>query len=53
MTYAEFIASKRTRLASVGFKPLFLPDCLKPFQHMLVDWAVRLGRAAIYADCGL
>jgi hypothetical protein len=36
-----------------GFEPLWLPEFLIDFQTALVDWAVRKGRAAIFADCGL
>lgn len=36
-----------------GFDPLFMPDFLFDFQRSLVEWAVRKGRAAIFADCGL
>ena len=31
----------------------WLPDWLFGFQHDLVDWATRMGRAALFADCGL
>jgi hypothetical protein len=30
-----------------------MPEFLFPFQRAMVDWAVRQGRAAIFADCGL
>lgn len=30
-----------------------LTDCLFPFQRDIVAWALRKGRAAIWADCGL
>lgn len=30
-----------------------MPDQLFDFQRALVEWSVRLGRAAIFADCGL
>ena len=53
MGYAEFLASKRDHGARSGFAPLFMPDCLFDFQKALTDWAVRLGRAAIFADCGM
>lgn len=36
-----------------GFDPVFVPDCLMPFQADLVRWATRKGRCAIFADCGL
>src|ERR1700739_42178 len=30
-----------------------MPDFLFEFQAALVEWAIRKGRAAIFADCGL
>jgi hypothetical protein len=51
-TYAEFI-ERKSQEYSAGFAPLWLPDFLFPFQRHLVNWAIRKGRAAIYADCGL
>jgi hypothetical protein len=30
-----------------------MPDTLFPFQVALTEWAIRKGRAAIFADCGL
>lgn len=36
-----------------GFAPVYMPDFLFDFQASLVDWSVRKGRAAIFADCGL
>ena len=36
-----------------GFAPLYMPSFLYDFQASLVEWSVRLGRAAIFADCGL
>jgi hypothetical protein len=30
-----------------------MPEFLFPFQRELVSWAIRRGRAAIFADCGL
>ncbi len=51
--YSEFLAEKAQDNSGCGFEPLFLPDFLFPFQAHLVDWAVRKGKAAIFADCGL
>ncbi|MCC7510243.1 MAG: DEAD/DEAH box helicase [Planctomycetes bacterium] len=51
--YQSFLESKRQLGADAGFDPLFLPDFLFDFQRSLVEWAVRKGRAAIFADCGL
>lgn len=51
--YRAFLDSKAQYGASSGFAPLWLPDFLFDFQMSLVDWAVRKGRCAIFADCGL
>ena len=51
--YTAFINSKRHLAGSFGFDPVFMPDFLFPFQRALIEWAVRKGRAAIFADCGL
>src|SRR5919108_5590471 len=51
--YAEFLARKAQLDGESGFAPAWLPDFLFPFQAALVEWAVRQGRAALFADCGL
>lgn len=51
--YAAFIDRKSQLGDMVGFNPLWMPDFLFDFQSALVDWAIRKGRAAIFADCGL
>lgn len=53
MNYADFIAGKSQAGADSGFAPLFMPNFLFDFQSEIVEWAVRKGRAAIFADCGL
>lgn len=52
-TYEEFLARKAQLANAGGFEPIDLPDHLFPFQHNLVEWAVRQGRGAIFADCGM
>lgn len=52
-TYQEFLQRKAQHGADSGFDPLWMPDFLFDFQRALVDWAVRKGRAAIFADCGM
>ena len=53
VAYRRFIDS-RTHYGSLsGFEPLWLPDFLYPFQRALCEWAIRKGRAAILASCGL
>lgn len=51
--YGEFLATKQPRAEAAGFEPGALPDGLFDFQSALVRWAVRRGRAAVFADTGL
>ena len=51
--YADFLGAKSQLGTFDGFDPPFLPDSLFDFQKSLVEWAVRKGRAGIFADCGL
>lgn len=51
--YKDFIASKKIRANRYGFKPVVMNDHLMDWQARIVDWAVRRGRAALFADTGL
>lgn len=51
--YDAFVARKSQLEGQDGFEPVWMPDFLFEFQQALVQWAVRQGRAAIFADCGL
>lgn len=51
--YEQFLERKAQLGGLSGFAPIWMPDWLFPFQRSLVDWAVRKGRAAILADCGM
>lgn len=51
--YSTFIAAKAQIGAEHGFDADWIPDSLFPFQRALVEWSVRKGRSAIFADCGL
>ena len=51
--YDQFVASKRRAEVATGHKPGALNEHLFDFQHAIVSWAVRRGRAAIFADTGL
>jgi len=51
--YETFLESKAQTGSTDGFDPLWLPDFLFPFQRELTSWAIKKGRAAIFADCGL
>lgn len=57
-SYLDFVATKFRSFEPSGFesKAGDLPSgthCLFPFQESLVLWALRRGRAAIFADTGL
>jgi hypothetical protein len=51
--YSRFILNKTQAAEDHGFEPIWMPDFLFDFQQSLVEWALRKGRAAIFADCGL
>lgn len=51
--YADFLAAKRRHDPPTGLADLpELPEHLFPFQHDIVRWALRRGRAAIFANTG-
>ncbi len=51
--YDSFVANKRRAEVATGHQPSALNEHLFDFQHAVVSWAVRRGRAAIFADTGL
>ena len=52
--YAEFLASKADTDPATGIHvPGKLNPMFFPFQRDLTRWALRRGRAAIFADCGM
>lgn len=53
MIYAEFIATKLGTVASSGINTQLRDYKLFPHQSDLTRWALRRGRAAIFADTGL
>lgn len=53
LDYHAFLTDKSHSGSMHGFTPDALPDFLFDFQHSLVGWALRKGRAALFADCGL
>lgn len=53
MSYAEFLAGKRRVWTGDGVDASTLPSALFDWQAAIVRWALRKGRAAIFADCGL
>ncbi len=55
MSYIDFLARKRRVYTGAGIDPRSadLPSGLYDWQGAIVRWALRKGRAAIFADCGL
>src|SRR5271154_50967 len=53
--YAQFLASKRILAAPCGFtvKDSELNPMLMPFQRDITKWALRRGKAAVFAHTGL
>lgn len=51
--YDSFLQAKAQLGSNGGFEPTNLPDHLFGFQRDLVEWNIRKGRGAIFADCGL
>ena len=53
MRYEDFLIGKRREWSGQGVSDFSLPPSLYPFQAALTSWALRKGRAAIFADTGL
>lgn len=51
--YKKFLEDKSQISGEYGFAPMFMPDFLFDFQKAIVDWSLRKGKSAIFADCGL
>lgn len=51
--YEEMLAERTQFGSDEGFEPTWIPDQAFGFQAWLIDWAVRKGRGAIFAECGL
>lgn len=51
--YEDFLASKRRVHLGGGIAVTDLPAPLYAWQAAIVRWALRKGRAAVFADCGL
>jgi hypothetical protein len=53
MDYREFLLQKTSVGDEFGLTPSWMPNGVYPFQRDLITWALRKGRAAVFADCGL
>lgn len=53
MSYAEFLARKKLTDPATGFDPGPMPEWMFPHQRDITRWALRRGRAAVFAGTGL
>jgi len=51
--YPDFIERKKNVGSDSGFDMVYDNPHLKDFQRFLVEWSVKKGRGANFADCGL
>jgi len=51
--YHDFLTKKAQLGDLSGFDPVWMPDFLFDFQRSLVEWSLRKGKSAMFADCGL
>lgn len=53
MNYEQFLIDKLITAPKTGFEPDAINPAAKDFQKDIIRWALRRGRAAIFADTGL
>ena len=53
MNYTEFLKNKAQLTGEFGFDPLYIPDKAFDFQKHIIEWGIKKGRGAIFADTGL
>jgi len=53
MKYQEFLSNKAVVAIPRGINPEPVNSKLFSFQRDIVIWALRRGRAAVFADCGM
>lgn len=53
MTYEEFLKTKEMRYLPSGFETEDTNPLLFDWQNEVAKWAIRKGKAALFADCGL
>lgn len=51
--YQEFLRNKQIVIEPSGFEPREPNPMLYDFQRDIVKWALRRGKAAVFADCGM
>lgn len=52
-TYRQFVEAKTHLAGEFGFAPTYRNANCYDFQEHLIEWALRQGRGATFADCGL
>jgi len=53
MDYEKFLMQKKKTHKNIGFEPYSIDPMLFDFQHDLTSWAIRKGKAALWAGTGL
>ena len=53
LDYSAFIQSKNNRHEPAGFEPAEVNPAAFDWQAEVIRWACRIGRAALFEDCGL
>src|ERR1035441_6921948 len=51
--YSAFLERKTQWDKDSGFAPLWMPEFPFDFQRAILEWSIRKGRDAIFADCGM
>lgn len=51
--YRNFVEAKTHLAGEFGFSPVYENPHCHDFQELLIEWALRQGRSATFADCGL
>jgi hypothetical protein len=51
--YRQFVEAKTHLAGEFGFAPIYENPHCHQFQNHLIEWALRQGRGATFADCGL
>lgn len=52
-SYETFLRAKLPMPAAAGVEPTPIHPLLFDFQSAITQWAIRRGRAAVFADCGM
>lgn len=53
LDYSQFLQAKTITVPPMGIDPIEPHQSLFDFQRDITKWSLRLGRSAIFADCGM